>query len=78
MFFIFKLENFLRSYLNFSTSYGRSTEFYTAWRKNSLERQILGGERGTFDTPPLMSKLVKANKKSPRVKMGEVKNFVTT
>ena len=35
LFFIFKLENILRSYLNFSTSYGRLTDL------NSLLRLLL-------------------------------------
>ena len=54
LFFIFETENTLRSNLNFTSFYGRSTdfkvlirvnlsEFYMAWRKISLKYLLIGG-----------------------------------
>ena len=55
--FIFQLENILRTYLKLLTSYGRYkvhirviiSEFYMAWRKNSLKYLLIGG--GKFVPP---------------------------
>ena len=54
LFFIFQLENILRSNLNLSTSYGRSTDlksflglflvnFIWLWEKISLKYLLIGG-----------------------------------